>query len=40
MTSENVGPRLVREDASLYVTEADGWREELMELSAVMAEGW
>ena len=40
MTSENVGPRLVREDVSFYVTEADSWREELMELSVVMAEGW
>ena len=39
MTSENVGPHLVREDASFYLTEADSWREELMELSAVMAEG-
>jgi putative transposase len=39
MTSENVGPRLVREDAFFYVTEADSWREELMKLSAVMAVG-
>jgi len=39
MTSENMGPRLVREDASLYVTEADSWREELMKLYAVTEEG-
>ena len=38
MTSENVGPRLVREDASFYVTEADSWREELMKLCAVTEE--
>ena len=39
MTSEDMGPRLVREDASLYVTEADSWREELMKLYAVTEEG-
>jgi hypothetical protein len=41
MTSgNNVGPHLVREDASFYMTEADSWREELVELSTVMTEGW
>jgi len=35
MTSDNVGPRLVQEDASFYVTEADSWREELMKLYPV-----
>jgi len=39
MTSENMGPRLVREDTSLYVTEADSWREELMKSYAVTEEG-
>ena len=32
MTSENVGPRLVREVAACYVTSADDWRAELMQL--------
>ena len=31
MTSENVGPRLVREVAPSYVTSADDWRMELMQ---------
>jgi len=31
VASENVGPRLVREDASVYTTETRSWREELME---------
>ena len=32
MTSENVGPRLIKESTSLYVTEKDDWRAELLEL--------
>jgi putative transposase len=32
MTSENVGPRLVKEAVSPYVTEVDSWRAELMQL--------
>ncbi len=39
MTSENVGPRLVREDASFYATEVDSWRDELMKLPTVITEG-
>jgi REP element-mobilizing transposase RayT len=35
MTREDVGPRLVRETASSYVTEVDNWRAELMELCSV-----
>ena len=31
MSSENLGPRLVREEASLYVTDADSWWAELMD---------
>jgi len=30
MTSENVGPRLIRETVSPYVTDVDRWRAELM----------
>ena len=33
MTSEDVGPRLVREAAPFYVTDMDTWRAELLELS-------
>jgi putative transposase len=32
MTSENMGPRLVREDVPLYVTETNDWREEMTKL--------
>jgi putative transposase len=39
MTSENVGPRLAREAASAYLTEADSWRAELMKLYPVTEEG-
>ena len=39
MTSENVGPRLVREDTPLYVMEMDVWRAELMKLYPVTEEG-
>jgi len=35
MTSENVGPRLVREGTPLYVTGANSWREELMKLGSL-----
>jgi putative transposase len=38
MTSDNVGPRLVREVASSYVTSADDWRAELMSLYPVTEE--
>jgi len=34
MTSENVGPRLIQETLSPYVTEADSWRAELMALAS------
>jgi len=38
MTSENVGPRLVQENALLYVAEMDSWRAELMKLYPVAEE--
>jgi putative transposase len=38
MTSENVGPRLVREAPSSYVTEADSWREEMLKLGLLAEE--
>ena len=33
MTSENVGPRLAREGASVYVTEGDSWRADLAKIA-------
>jgi len=39
MTSDNVGPRLVRESPSSYAIEDDSWREELMKLSDLAAAG-
>jgi len=38
MSSENVGPRLVREDTPLYVMEMAVWRAELMKLYPVTEE--
>ena len=38
MTSENVGPRLMREDTPLYIAETDEWREELIQMYAAMEE--
>ena len=38
MTSDNVGPRLVREVAPSYVTSADNWRAELMSLYLITEE--
>lgn len=35
-TSENVGPRLVREDARLYMTGTTSWRDELIRLGSLM----
>jgi len=39
MTSQDAGPRLVREAAPFYVAEENNWREELMALYAVVEEG-
>ena len=37
-SSENVGPRLVREDTSPYAMEESSWREELMNMLSEAAQ--
>jgi len=39
VASENVGPRLAREETSFYVAEVDSWRAELMKSYPVTEEG-